>query len=56
MEVDFLESEKSSGSKMKNMPEPEVTDEGKFKCRMDLKEYETREGYEQHCREEHDVM
>ncbi|MCW3996362.1 MAG: hypothetical protein NWE98_09500 [Candidatus Bathyarchaeota archaeon] len=31
----------------------EMTSEGKFKCRRDNQEYDTREDYEAHCMEEH---
>lgn len=37
----------------KNIPEPEMTSEGKFRCRKDSQEYENREDYETHCMEEH---
>jgi len=43
----FLESKKTS------VPEPEMTSEGKFKCRADNQEYDNREDYESHCMEEH---
>ncbi len=45
-----MESEKA------NMPEPEMTAEGKYKCRKDNMEYDTREDYEAHCMEEHKEM
>lgn len=38
---------------MEKMPEPEKTPEGKYKCRKDNMEYDTREDYEAHCEEEH---
>ncbi len=38
---------------MENMPEPEMTSNGKYKCRKDNQEYETREDYNAHCKEEH---
>jgi hypothetical protein len=37
----------------KNIPEPEMTSEGKFRCRTDSQEYDNREDYESHCMEEH---
>jgi hypothetical protein len=37
----------------KNIPEPEMTSEGKFKCRADNQEYDNREDYESHCMEDH---
>ena len=37
----------------KNIPEPEMTSEGKFRCRTDRQEYDNREDYESHCMEEH---
>jgi len=40
-----LESEK--------IPEPEMTTEGKYRCRKDKMEYDTREDYNAHCMEEH---
>jgi hypothetical protein len=42
-----LESEKS------NMPEPKKTTEGKWRCPIDNKEYNSKEDYEAHCKEEH---
>jgi hypothetical protein len=52
---DFLASNKDM--KKENMenkiPEPEKTPEGKYKCRKDSMEYDTREDYEAHCEEEH---
>ncbi len=44
----MLESEKKA-----NVPEPEMTSEGKFRCRKDKQEYDTREDYDSHCMEEH---
>ena len=38
------------------IPEPEITNEKKFKCPIDQEEYENREDYETHCKEEHDVL
>jgi len=37
----------------KEMPEPERTQEGKWKCRKDNMEYDTKEDYEAHCKEDH---
>jgi hypothetical protein len=47
MEVLVLESEKS------NMPTPKKTAQGKWRCPNDNTEYDTKEDYEAHCREEH---
>jgi hypothetical protein len=44
--VNVLESKK-------NIPEPEMTAEGKYKCRKDNQEYDNREDYNSHCMEEH---
>jgi hypothetical protein len=38
---------------MENIPEPEMTSKGKYKCRKDNHEYDNREDYEAHCKEEH---
>ncbi len=38
------------------VPEPEITNEKKFKCPIDMEEYDNREDYERHCKEEHDVL
>jgi len=46
-EVNVLESKKNK------VPEPEMTSEGKFRCRADKQEYDNREDYESHCMEEH---
>ncbi|MGE5574504.1 MAG: hypothetical protein ACM3UL_00060 [Ignavibacteria bacterium] len=43
-----MESKKSS-----NNPEPEMTSNGKYRCRADSQEYDTREDYDAHCMEEH---
>ena len=48
-EVIVLESKK-------NMPEPEMTSEGKYRCRKDNQVYDTREDYDTHCFEEHTTM
>ncbi|MCL2358780.1 MAG: hypothetical protein LBH74_07635 [Nitrososphaerota archaeon] len=37
----------------RNVPAPEMTTQGKFKCRADNQEYDSREDYEAHCTEEH---
>jgi hypothetical protein len=37
----------------KNVPTPEMTTHGKYRCRADNQEYDTREDYETHCMEEH---
>jgi hypothetical protein len=38
------------------IPEPEITNEKKFKCPIDQEVYDNREDYEAHCKEEHDVL
>jgi hypothetical protein len=38
------------------VPEPEITNEKKFKCPLDQEVYNNREDYEAHCKEEHDVL
>jgi hypothetical protein len=35
------------------MPKAERTSEGKWKCPKDSMEYDTKEDYEAHCKEEH---
>jgi hypothetical protein len=35
--------------------EPEMTSEGKYRCRKDNQEYDTREDFEEHCKEEHSM-
>lgn len=37
----------------KKIPAPEVTSEGKYRCKQDKQEFSTREDYEGHCEEEH---
>lgn len=39
-------------SKSKSRLEPEMTSEGKYRCRIDNQEYDTREDYDTHCMEE----
>jgi hypothetical protein len=46
---EFLEEKND----MENIPEPEMTSKGKYKCRKDDQEYDNREDYEAHCKEEH---
>lgn len=46
LEVKFLEQKK-------NVPAPEMTAQGKYKCQAHSNEYDTREDYETHCMEEH---
>jgi hypothetical protein len=38
------------------IPKPEMTPHKKFKCPLDQQIYETKEEYETHCKEEHDVL
>ncbi len=38
------------------IPEPEMTNEKKFKCPIDQQVYDNREDYNSHCKEEHDVL
>lgn len=38
------------------MPKPEMTSEGKYRCKTHKQEYDTREDYEAHCMEEHSEM
>ncbi len=38
------------------VPEPELTNEKKFRCPLDQQVYDNREDYEAHCKEEHDVL
>lgn len=38
------------------IPEPEITNEKKFKCPIDQEVYDNRKDYEAHCKEEHDVL
>jgi hypothetical protein len=37
----------------KEWPEPEKTAEGKYKCKKDNMEYDSKEDYEAHCKEDH---
>jgi uncharacterized C2H2 Zn-finger protein len=38
------------------IPDPEITNEKKFRCPIDQQVYDNREDYEAHCHEEHDVL
>ena len=38
------------------IPKPEMTPHKKFKCPLDQSIYDTKEDYEKHCKEEHDVL
>jgi hypothetical protein len=44
--VIFVESESKKN-------EPIKTSEGKYKCKKDNQEYDTKEDYDAHCQEEH---
>jgi hypothetical protein len=46
---------KSTSPKV-TIPDPELTDEKKFRCPIDQQLYDSREDYEAHCKEEHDVL
>ncbi len=37
----------------KKIPDPIMTSEGKYRCKMDNQEYDKKEDYESHCMEEH---
>ena len=52
MEAENMENEDEM-EKEKSMPEAEMTAEGKWKCRKDSTEYDNKEDYEEHYREEH---
>ena len=38
------------------IPEPEITKEKKFRCPIDQEVYADRKDYDNHCKEEHDVL
>jgi hypothetical protein len=38
------------------VPDPEITNEKKYRCPIDQQEYDSREDYNAHCKEEHDVL
>ncbi|MCW3995435.1 MAG: hypothetical protein NWE98_04720 [Candidatus Bathyarchaeota archaeon] len=38
------------------VPEPEITRDKKFRCPLDQAVYDSKEDYEKHCHEEHDVL
>jgi|WetSurMetagenome_2_1015567.scaffolds.fasta_scaffold1302710_1 hypothetical protein len=40
-------------TKRTNVPEPEITSEGKYKCREENQEYENREDYNNHYMDWH---
>ena len=42
-----------SESNKSSMSEPEMTAEGKYRCRADKQEYDTRDDYDAHCKEDH---
>ena len=52
---DFLSEERERKSKV-TVPEPEITADKKYRCPLDQEEYDNREDYDAHCKEEHDVM
>jgi hypothetical protein len=59
---DMDESASAEGDECKStaprvtIPDPEITNEKKYKCPIDQQEYDSREDYESHCKEEHDVL
>ncbi len=38
------------------IPEPEMTEDKKFRCPIDQVVYSNRKDYDAHCKEEHDVL
>jgi hypothetical protein len=58
---DVDESASSEGDECKRtgpritIPDPEITNEKKYRCPIDQQEYDSREDYNAHCKEEHDV-
>jgi hypothetical protein len=38
------------------MPKPEITKDKKYKCPIDQEVYDSKEDFEAHCQEEHDVL
>ncbi len=53
----MAESEKRSRSESNiTVPEPEMTEDNKFKCPLDQAVYDNRKDYDRHCKEEHDVL
>jgi hypothetical protein len=38
------------------VPEPEMTEDKKYRCPLDRQIYDNKEDYEAHCKEEHDVL
>jgi len=38
------------------VPKPEVTKDKKYKCPIDQEIYDSKEDFEAHCKEEHDVL
>ena len=50
------EAECKSTAPRVTVPEPELTNEKKFRCPLDQQIYDNREDYEAHCQEEHDVL
>lgn len=38
------------------VPDPEITDDKRFKCMLDQQVYNNRKAYEAHCKVEHDVL
>ena len=55
-EVISLSKNRSKNRPNIEIPEPEMTPHKKFKCPLDQQIYETREQYDAHCKEEHDVL
>lgn len=49
---EYLE-ESMENEEVENIPEPEITLDGKWKCREDNMEFDTKEDYETHYKEEH---
>lgn len=49
-----MKEESMENEEMENIPAPERTSDGKWKCRKDSMEYDTKEDYETHCKEEHE--
>lgn len=53
---EFLKEDPRKKEPKITIPEPEITKHKKFKCPLDQSIYDSKEDYERHCKEEHDVL
>ena len=52
----FVWRQRDEAHRSPRYSEPEMTNEKKYRCPIDQEIYDSREDYDSHCKEEHDVL